>query len=91
MLSNKSKYNFDMNNYENIMNEVNNLMHNENVCNKIDLLYIIYYSDFSSHPNWLNHIKYFCNAIQPYDTIYQPTLGNINPDKLDNLGVYTFI
>ena len=88
MLSKKSKYNFDMNNYENVINKVNDLMHNENLCNKIDLMQINYYSDFSSNQNWLNHIKYFCNAIQPYNTIFQATLGNINPEKLDNLGIY---
>lgn len=88
MLNNKSKYNFNMNKYENVINEVNELMHNENLCNKIDLFQIIYYSDFSSHPNWLNHIKYYCNAFKSYDTVYQPTLGNINTEKLDNLGIY---
>jgi hypothetical protein len=88
MISNKSKYDFDMRQYDNVLQTINKMMDNEQLCNKIDLFYIIYYSDFNS-PNWLNHIKYFCNAIQPYDNTYHPTLGNITADKLINLGIYT--
>jgi hypothetical protein len=60
----------------------------ENICNKIELFHIMYYSDFTNN-NFFNHIKYFCNTIQPYDKIFQPTLGNITADKLTNLGIYT--
>jgi hypothetical protein len=89
MISKKSKYDFDMRQYDNVLQTVNKMMDNENLCNKIDLFNIIYYSDFSSQPNWFNHIKYFCNSIQPYNKTYQPTLGNITEDKLINLGIYT--
>ena len=89
MISNKSKYDFDMRQYDNVLQTVNKMMDNENLCNKLDLFNIIYYSDFSSQPNWFNRIKYYCNAFQSYDKTYQPTLGNITEDKLTNLGIYT--
>ena len=88
LISNKTKYNLDMKYYPHCLDKINKLMDIENVCNKIDLFIIMYYSDFTNN-NFFNHIKYFCNTIQPYDKIFQPTLGNITTDKLTNLGIYT--
>lgn len=88
MVSNKSKYDFNMNNYANYITNINQLMNDEQICNKIDLFNIMYYSDFSN-PNFFNHIKHYCNNIKAYDNTYQPILGNITADKITNLGIYT--
>jgi hypothetical protein len=92
MISNKSKYNFNMKNYNYLIDNINILLNDENLCKSTDLFNIMYYSYFDKI-NFFNNIKTFCNNINKYDNSFQSSILNqliLNKEnKLNNLGIYT--